>query len=218
MALTLVQVFFLLVVVDNSPIIPGLNSSYEADMLFYLILMTAVALPIIGFAPSVHKSRSAVNLASGGSIPRFMLAYAVTGFLAWLGMSVALLSFGVAYTPISGADRLAALVFDSVFVSATEEVTFRMALPLVMNPYVSSCFLFALFHLPIDYVTYGVNVAPIASAFFQRIIAGLVLWFIYREAGLASAMAAHFAYDGILEGAFPAGVPLGLAHLGLVPV
>lgn len=221
LGLALAMVTLLLVVVDNSPIVPGLvggGTNYEPGMVFYLFLLTAVAFPAIGFAPSVHTNRTAVNLASGGSLTRFGMSYGTTGFLAWLVLGLAGMALGVVYVPLSGADRLGVLVFDAVFVSAVEEVTFRLALPLVMNPWVSTSILFPLAHLPLDVAIYGTNVELLAAAFLQRAIAGAVLWLIYSRVNLAAAMAAHMTYDAYLQGGLPMGAPLGLVHLGLVPV
>jgi hypothetical protein len=51
-----------------------------------------------------------------------------------------------------------------------------------------------------------------------RVEAYEVLWIISSQTSLACSMAAHFGHDGVLEGAFPGDVPLGVAHPGLVPI
>ncbi len=216
---TLAQVFFYLIAVDQSPLIPGSLISYEPEMLFYIILMSAVVLPVVGFAPAVHNSRESINLATGGSVFRFMANYAITGFLAWTLMSLVLYGLHASYAQVSGADRLQLLIVESFFVSVAEECCFRMALPLVMNWVLASCFLFALFHLPVDALTIGLgNVTQIASAFIQRFLAGLVLFVIYRYFGLAASCSSHATYDLILTGGLPSGFPIGLVTHGLVPV
>lgn len=218
------QVMALLVVVDNSPLIPGLVGSgvnYEPYMVYYLFLLTAVAFPIVGFAPSLvarRRGQRSVNLATGGRLTRWALSFGATGFAAWALLGVAGVALSVVYTPISGAERLGFLVFDSLFVAATEEIVFRMALPLVMNPWLASCVLFPLAHLPVDATVFGGNVELYAMAFVQRALAGAVLWVIYSRVNLAAAIAAHFIYDAFLGGGLPMGAPLGLARLGLVTV
>jgi hypothetical protein len=217
--ITLAQVFFYLVAVDQSPLLPSSFASYEPEMLFYIVLMTAVVLPVVGFAPAIHTSREAVNLATGGSVFRFMATYAITGFLAWTLMSLVLTGLHASYAMVSGADRLGLIIVEVFFVSVAEECCFRMALPLVMNWVLASCFLFAIFHLPVDALTIGLgNITQIASAFVQRFLAGLVLFIIYRYAGLGAAASSHAIYDLILTGGIGSGFPIGLVHNGLVPV
>ena len=217
--ITLAQVFFYLIAVDQSPLLPGSLISFEPEMLFYIILMTAVVLPIVGFAPAVHNSRESINLATGGSVFRFMATYAIAGFLAWTLMSLVLAGLHASYAQVSGAERLQLLIVETFFVSVAEESCFRLALPLVMNWALASMFLFAAFHVPVDALTIGLgNVSQITSAFVQRMLAGLALFAIYRWAGFGPACASHAVYDLVLTGGLPGGFPIGLVHAGLVPV
>lgn len=218
MAVAFVDVLLYLDVVDNSALIPGLTSAYGPDMVFYLFLLSAVAMPIIGFAPAVHTNRSAVNLATGGSVWRFARDYAATGFLAWLVLGLAAFGLGVDYVALPGAERLGTLIVDAAFVSAVEEITFRMALPLVMNTWVVQLVFFPAAHLFVDFASGSPTLPVVAADWVQRAVAAVILWYLYDRFGLGVAMAAHASYDMFLEGGFPMGAPLHLAAIGLVPV
>ena len=219
MTVILFQVFLFLIYVDQSPLVPGSFAGYGNAMIFYLVLESAVALPIIGFAPALIGSKIHVNLVTGGGVFRFMAIGAITGFLAWALMGLVLTALHANYQVVSGSARLSGLLFLAFFTAFAEELTFRVALPLVGNPVLMSSLVFATFHLALDAGTIGLaNVGGIASAFIQRALAGLILWAIYRYVGFAAAVFSHFTYDGVLTGFLPGQFPISIAHLGLVPV
>lgn len=218
LAVVLTQIFFYLIYIDQSPLIPGSFSSFGPEMLFYLILMTP-ALFILGFAPSVHTNQTVINVTTGGSVFRFMATFSIVGFLAWTLMSLALAGLHASYATISGADRLQLLIIEAVFVASCETILFQLSLPIVMPYFVGASFLFAIFHVPVDALTIGLgNIGQIASAFIQRMVAGLILFAVLRYAGLGACVSAHFVYDAVLVGAMPGGFPISVTHLGLVPV
>ena len=215
--LVMFQSFFFIVAIEGSPLIPGLSSELTG-MEIYLFLMVP-ALFIIGLSPNLANSKAHVSVISGGSIGRFLTDYAIAGFAAWVLMALILYAAGTHYVPLTGAARLDGLIFGGFFIATTEELLFRVALPLTMNWFVASSFIFALFHLPIDAITYGLgDPTQLLAAFFVRMMAGAVLWAIYRYGSLPMAMAAHFVYDGVLGGYITGGFPVSVAHLGLVPV
>lgn len=219
MTVILFQVFLFLIYVDQSPLIPGSFAGYGNDMIFYLVIESAVALPIIGFAPGLIGSKIHVNLVTGGGVFRFMAIGSIVGFLAWALMGLALTTLHASYQMVSGSARLSGLLFLAFFVAFAEELTFRAALPLVGNWFVMSALVFASFHLVVDASTFGLaDVAGVASAFIQRAIAGVVLWIIYRYVGFAAAVFSHFTYDGVLTGYLSGSFPISLAHMGLVVV
>lgn len=220
MTVILFQVFLFLIYVDQSPLVPGSFAGYGNAMIFYLVLESAVALPIIGFAPSLVGSKIHTNLVTGGGVFRFMATGAITGFLAWTLMGLALTALHANYQVVSGASRLSGLLFLSFFTAFAEELTFRAALPLIGNWFVMSALVFATFHLALDAGTIGLaNVGGVASAFIQRVIAGIVLWVIYRYVGFAAAVFSHFTYDGAITGYLSGQFPISIAGAhGLVLV
>ena len=219
MLVIFLQVLLFLVYVDASPLIPGSFSGYGNAMLFYLILESGVALPIIGFSPALIGSKIHVNLVTGGGVFRFLANGAITGFLAWGLMALALNALHANFVLVSGAARLSGILFISVFTAFAEELTFRAALPLIGNWFLMSCVAFAGAHLIIDSATIGLgDLVGITSAFIQRMIAGLILWMIYRYAGFGPAVFSHFAYDGVISGYLSGQFPLDLSHAGLVLV
>jgi len=219
MTVILFQVFLFLIYVDQSPLVPGSFAGYGNAMIFYLVLESAVALPIIGFAPALIGSKIHVNLVTGGGVFRFMAIWSIVGFLAWALMGLALTGLHASYQTVSGSARLSGLLFLAFFTAFAEELTFRAALPLVGNWFGMSVLVFAGFHLVLDAGTIGLSdVGGVASAFIQRAIAGIVLWVIYRYVGFAACVFAHFSYDGVLTGYLSGHFPISLAGAGLVLV
>lgn len=213
-----VQLFLYLAYIDNSPLIPGGMQAYGGAMTFYMFAML-IAVLFVAFSPALHTSKTYVNLLDGFPITKFTESFVVTGIFAGALMGAMLWLTHTSYVPVTGAARIDGLLFTAFFTASTEEVLFRVALPLHMNPIVASTLVFALFHLAIDAVANPgfANSAAEVAAFGERALAGFVLWVIYEKTNLACAIAAHFTFDGVLGGLITGWVPLHLAGLGLTP-
>jgi Type II CAAX prenyl endopeptidase Rce1-like len=216
MLILLAQLFLVLVAVDNSPLIPGSMAGYLPDMYFYLFAML-IAVLFIALSPALHTSKTYVNVLDGFPVTKFTESFVVTGLLAGALMGVVLFATGTSYTAVTGAARLEGILFVAFFTASTEEVLFRVALPLHFNAIVVSTLGFAFFHLAVDAITNpGLADTSLEIVLFgQRALAGGVLWLIYSRTNLACAIAAHWTYDGVLGGLITGWAPLGLTHLGL---
>ncbi len=216
--LLLFELFLLVATLDQSPLLPSPFYALWGDLLFYTITgVTAVliVMAVVDVPRTDHGRLLRASVIEGGSWPTFLRNWAVTGLLAWAVLSAFEFAFGGATQAISDSDVLTLAIFEFGVVAVNEELFFRLALPATMNPWFASTVVFALYHLPVDLATYGVsNLSVIIAAFFERVLAGLVLYVIFKYAGLGAAMAAHGAYDYVLE----TGATLHVAGFALVPV
>lgn len=212
----LVQVFVWLAALDASPVFGVPLSGYQNLMAFYMVLEGILGFMVLAMLPASQAHESLQT----GTISGFVFSYSVTGILAWLTMTLAFIALGVRFAPVPDTTRLQELIFYAGFVSCGEEIVFRASLPaafdrvLHLPPFMAYSLTFAAFHIPVDVLSGGASPAFLASAFLQRALAGLVLYGIYRLAGLAAAIQAHFSYDSALLGILGQ-YPISLHSAGL---
>lgn len=215
-----VQIFFWLETVVNSPILPGdwapLEVSFQVDVIYSTLALGMVAaLPLY----SPEKARNLV--VQPGGIYGFAILYALFGFAWTLGM-VAYLHFsgGVAASSVPDTTRLQELIQFVVMVSVGEELFFRVALDAYWGG-LASTVIFGGFHLwayssaPGALLPGGewILVQQIVSAMFF----GAIFWAIYKFWGIGAAMVSHAAFDLVTSGAVGLNT-VAFAHLGMFPM
>lgn len=208
--LLFIELFFYLIAVDNSPLIPGSLNVYETGMLFYLVT-AGIALSVLGFSTKIR-------VIDGLGPSQFLWRFSVTAFAAWGLMTVVIVATGSSVSAVNDNSRIGLVVFTFAFIAPVEELTFRVAAPAVMPWWLGSVVMFAVYHIPAEFAIYGTaNTTNVVAAVFELMIAGIVLWYIYKRFGFGSAVAAHGIYDAVLTGAIGV-LPLSWVHLGLVPI
>jgi hypothetical protein len=212
----LVELLVFLAVLINSPILPGNWAPYLYPMLFYLVTLFGATL-LFGFRRDL--------LATGGTISEFLFRLGAFGGATWLVMSLVFF-LQPGRVAISGTALLQNWVFVAIFVAPVEEALFRVTLPKVFGNWIlGSIVFFALYHIPAYYIETGGLGVGLVGALAQVAVLGFILWVVYapqKDGGLlgmgyGASVGIHMVYDLFVMGAI-GGLPLALAHLGLVPV
>jgi hypothetical protein len=204
-----IQLFFYLETIVQSPILPGDWASLNGSFQFYLLL-DAGAFFILGLSNRIERIQS-------GGFAGFAITYVLFASATWLLVAWAI-SYSPQLSPITGAAKLQDLAFYGLFVGPTEELFFRVSLPPhVPGGWVTSNVVFALFHI-FAYTVEGIPLGiSLVSALIEVFLLGCVFYWVYRFFGYGAAVGVHTAYDLVVAGAI--GVPgFSGIHLGLIPV
>ena len=209
-----VQLFFLLLAVDKSPVFGGGWGNYYPYFQVYVIIFL-VAVVIEGIFRPIGHNGNRIRVA----LPDEDRPHAVTNFAFWfgafflasLGIGTALLTYlHVAAAPVQGQVRINLLVFTLVFVAPTEEFLFRSVLPRRIGWIGGSIGAFAAYHVGAYTAATGTfNNGTLISLGMAATIGGL-LWFVYydftnkrpREGAMGRTTALHGAYDLFVYGVF----------------
>ena len=208
--LALIQLFFYLETIVQSPILPGNWADYQPDFQFYLLL-DALAFFILGLTNRVDKIQR-------GGFAGFAITYVFFAAGTWLLVTY-LVSLGQAPVPaITGTLQLQYLVFYGLFVSVTEELFFRVALPPhVPGGWVTANVVFACFHI-FAYSSTGTSLGvSLGIALFEAFLFGCIFYWVYKFWGFGSCVGVHAAYDLSVVGAIGLFGFTGV-HLGLIPL
>lgn len=217
--LVIAQLFIIVGIADNSPLLPGNFQPYEYAIALYIGIF-ALCLGMLAYT-------GALKTLLGMPATGFMLRMALWGAATWVVLTL-LFSFGSSVSPILGSERVQLFILDAVFVAPVEELAFRVTFPAVLPGgwFMWSVVGFALFHSFAYAVTYGASLSQFAPELVVPGVMGAVLWFVYRLGpkgqagkwgGYAGCLAVHLVYDLFVLGVI-SGLPLALAHLGLVPI
>ena len=208
--LTIVQVFFYLETIVQSPIFPGNWGQFQVDYQFY-ILLDALSFFILGLTAKADRIQR-------GGFAGFAITYVFFAAATWLLVTY-LISLGQPrLPPISGVAQLQDLVFYGVFVSVTEELFFRVALPpRLPGKWITANVLFAIFHVFAYSVTGTSLGVSLAVALTEAFVFGCIFFWIFKRWGYGAAVGTHCAYDLSVSGAIGLFGVTGL-HMGLVPV
>ena len=230
-AIIAIQLFFLLIAVNGSPLIGVPLTAYTTIFTTELIL-SFIALFLLYGIPQTRRNlalRARTSILGGGSYGRFLMGYGVAMFL-FLGLTSLLGPAGGASYSANGSSTLTSIVMYAVYVGPTETLLFVIAIPAALPKqlwWVGSGFIFALFHLPVDAATYGTgNLAELLYGFGFRFAFGAGIYLLYAGFALGSArrkvrvpgagpgvaMSVHTFYDLWVAGAL-APIPLALFHL-----
>lgn len=234
-AILTAQVFVYLAAVENSMVF-GVSLAAQAPYMLIYIVFDFLSLAILlgvdmspkGIARAgesrTHSGhhrqrlgRDYIAVVTGGSYQSFLLNYGVA-FFAVLALMTLLSMKAGGGTLLSDPDALVQIIFNGLFVGPTETLFFVIALPALLTWTVSATVVFAFFHLPVDVLTYGVgDPTLLLNAFLIRAFLGFLLYLVYVYFGPGATMSAHTTYNLYVVGAIAA-FPLGLSHLGMVPL
>ena len=140
---------------------PGTGASYLTRMEFYILLGFLGFFLMFLYPKAPKRAPSTLGV--------FLLQFSAFSALTWSVLTgIGLLYPAVSSPPLMGSDRIAAIVFLGLFVGATEELFFRVVLPLYTKYWwIGSCVIFAFFHV-IVYSTQATSLSNLGSSFDPR--------------------------------------------------
>lgn len=217
----IVQLFFWLETIVNSPILPGdwsqFSTTFEVDIIY-----SSLALGMIAALPLYSKRKQAELVIQPDGLYGFAIGYAIFA-LAWTFLMVLVLWLqgnGVVPGTTDDTLKLQELVEFVAMVSVGEELFFRVAVSAYWGGLASSV-IFGLFHL------WAYSSAPGALApgnewnlvknLVEAMFFGAVFWFIYFKWGVGAAMGSHAGFDLVSSGAIGLDTTW-LSHFGLFPI
>lgn len=210
------QLFFLLLSVNNAPVLGGNWGSFEIPFFVYMVMLALAAL--------LSTRIPMTPLSQKGTTRQFFLMFGL-----FLIITITVLGIGFHYLGnppaiLGGGAQISNLVYYLVFVAPTEELFFRVVLSELVG-WPVGLIAFAGFHLG-AYSFAASGISGLIGALFNALILGAILLTIYdvryqsgskkgqRIGGFGGCSAAHAGYDLIVSGTV-GGFGLAAAHLVL---